>query len=202
MVPKKDLKNASAFTLSKSPLFDILSGFCDGAQMPNIEIKAVYPNLEKAREVCRELNAHFLGLDRQIDTYFKVPHGRFKLRESTLSGAYLIPYLRPNQQGPKKSDYARIPVESAEHTKELLTQILGVDLVVKKSREIYLIENVRVHLDDVDGVGRFFEFEAVYEQDTEAQHAIEELKVQKLMKKFAISEESLQQNSYQQIARS
>lgn len=169
--------------------------------MPNIEIKAIYPDLEKAREVCRRLGATFVGVDRQIDTYFKVPNGRLKLRESSLSGAYLIPYLRPNQEGPKKSDYARLEVADAELTKNLFSQILGVDLVVKKNREIFLIDNVRVHLDDVDGVGCFFEFEAVYDLDTVAQHKIEEIKVQTLMKEFNITEESLQKTSYQQLAR-
>jgi adenylate cyclase, class 2 len=169
--------------------------------MPNIEIKAIYPELEKARKICQRLNARFVGVDRQIDTYFNVPNGRLKLRESSLSGAYLIPYVRPDKEGPKKSDYARVPVDNAEHIKTLLSQLMGVDLVVEKSREIYLVDNVRVHLDDVDGVGQFFEFEAVYEQDTREQHEIEELKVRQLMKEFEISEESLQKTSYQQLKR-
>ncbi len=188
-------------TLFFSPRLYICCGFSDVTQMPNIEIKAIYPNLEKAREVCRRLNAKFIGIDRQIDTYFNVPNGRFKLRESSLNGSYLIPYVRPNQEGPKKSDYGRLKVDNTEHIKNLFSQIMGVNLVVKKNREIYLIENVRVHLDDVDGVGQFFEFEAVYDQDTDAQREIEELKVRELMNKFDISEGSLQKTSYQQLAR-
>ena len=166
--------------------------------MPNIEIKAVYPNLEKAREVCRRLNAKFIGVDRQVDTYFTVPKGRFKLRESSLSGAFLIPYIRPNQEGPKKSDYGLIKVENAEHIKALLSQIFEINLVVKKSREIYLLDNVRVHLDDVDDLGHFFEFEAVYEEESQREN--EELKVRKLLVEFAISEAALQKTSYEQLA--
>jgi len=169
--------------------------------MPNIEIKAAYPELAKARAICEKLNATFVGIDHQTDTYFKVPNGRLKLRESSLSGAYLIPYLRPNESGPKKSEYARLTVEEVEKTKALFTQILGLDLVVKKSREIYLIGNVRVHLDEVEGAGSFFEFEAVYSEDSAEQRAVEERKVNELLKTFAISPEALQTSSYQQLVR-
>jgi len=168
-------------------------------EMPNIEIKASYPDLEKARQICRQLGASFVGVDRQIDTYFKVPHGRLKLRESSLSGTYLIPYIRPDQQGPKKSDYARIEIQELEKTKNLFSQIMGVDQVVKKTREIYLIENIRIHLDQLDEAGNFFEFEAVYENDTEDQRRKEEMKVKELMIAFGISKSALLQNSYQQL---
>jgi predicted adenylyl cyclase CyaB len=46
-----------------------------------------------------------------------------------------------------------------------LTSALGVRGVVRKRREIYLWHNVRVHLDEVDGLGTFVEFEAVLSED-------------------------------------
>lgn len=167
--------------------------------MPNIEIKAAYSNLQKAREICKEMKASFVGNDRQIDTYFNVPNGRLKLRNSSLSGTYLIPYIRPNQAGPKKSDYARIDISEPDKVKSLFVELMGVGQIVAKTREIYLIENVRVHLDSVDGVGTFFELEAVYED--ESQRNQEEQKVKNLMEKFEISTDSLQQTSYQQMAK-
>lgn len=85
--------------------------------------------------------------------------------------------------------------------KSLFSQILGVDQVVKKDREIYLIGNVRVHLDDVEGIGRFFEFEAVYENDSEEVRRDEEKKVDDLMRSFEISKESLQRTSYQELVK-
>lgn len=168
--------------------------------MPNIEIKATYQDLEKARQLCQNLGAKFVGVDRQIDTYFRVPNGRLKLRESSLSDAFLIPYLRPDQAGPKKSSYTRLKVEEIENTKSLLSQMMGIDLVVDKSREIYLIGNVRVHLDKVANIGQFFEFEAVYENDTEEERTAEEKKVYDLMGVFGIRQEHLQKASYQQLA--
>src|SRR5437764_1055578 len=102
--------------------------------MPNIEIKARYEDLEKARVIAKRLGARFAGLDHQIDTYFKAKEGRLKLRESSLKGAQLVPYVRPNQAGPKKSEYQIIALEDAGASKALLGKILGIDAVVDKKR--------------------------------------------------------------------
>lgn len=164
--------------------------------MPNIEIKAVYPNLEKARKISERLQARLLGRDHQIDTYFRTRAGRFKLRESSLSGTTLIPYLRPDQSGPKKSDYALLSVEDAGLVKRLLGEVLGVERVVDKQREIFLLDNVRVHLDEVKDLGSFLEFEAVYKDDSPAAAAREREKVNRLLKEYEIASRDLIEGSY------
>jgi adenylate cyclase, class 2 len=165
--------------------------------VPNIEIKARYPDHQKAKTVLGKLGVKQVTTDLQTDTYFKTRAGRLKLRESSYNGAKLIPYLRPNQTGPKKSEYALLPTESPELCKRLLTEILGIDVVVEKTRELYLIENVRVHLDNVKGLGLFFEFEAVYEdpKDEPAQRA----KIEKLLEAFDIRKQDLLQGSYREM---
>lgn len=164
--------------------------------MPNIEIKARYPNLEKARGIALGLKAQWVGHDRQVDTFFKVPRGRLKLRESTLKGSMLIPYLRPNVQGPKTSQYVVIPISDASKTKWLLKETLGVEGVVVKQRELYLLGNIRIHLDRVKGLGNFLEFEAVFAKDTANIRKKETIKVKKLLRVFQIETKDLLENSY------
>jgi predicted adenylyl cyclase CyaB len=127
----------------------------------NVEVKARCSDLAAARERARALATTWVGLDRQVDTYFRTRRGRLKLRESQLSGGQLVPYLRPDQPGPRRSDYQVIPVEDPVRLKALLTELLGVHCVVSKEREIGLYENVRIHLDRVEGLGCFLELEAV-----------------------------------------
>jgi adenylate cyclase class 2 len=165
--------------------------------MPNIEIKAKYRDLEKAKQIARNLDAKHVGVDHQVDTYFRTPTGRLKLRESTLSGAQLVPYMRPDQAGPKKSDYLVIPVSDPENCKKLFDQILGIEAVVDKTRDIFLIDNVRVHLDIVKNLGIFFEFEAVY--NNAALEKQEYAKVEKLMGLFNIPSEDLLTGSYREM---
>ncbi|EKD52282.1 MAG: adenylate cyclase [uncultured bacterium] len=167
--------------------------------MPNIEIKAAYPDHDRAKKILMSLNAKHVGTDHQIDTYFFSPQGRLKLRESSLSGAQLIPYMRPDQQGPKKSDYLVIPIVDPEACKRLFTQILGQDVVVDKIRDIYLIDNVRVHLDQVKGLGLFFEFEAVYQNAHD--EPTEYHKVRELIAIFGIREQNLINGSYRELVK-
>jgi predicted adenylyl cyclase CyaB len=166
--------------------------------MPNIEIKARCADSKKAKSIAASLQAKHVGTDRQIDTYFKTGAGRLKLRESSLSGAQLIPYVRPDVAGPKKSDYTLIPVPDPSLCKKLLSDILGVETVVDKIREIYLIGNVRVHIDSVQELGHFIEFEAVY-RDAEDE-TTERAKVEVLMAEFHISSADLLTGSYRELS--
>ncbi|MEM8882709.1 MAG: class IV adenylate cyclase [Planctomycetota bacterium] len=158
----------------------------------NLEIKARGGDWERARAVATER----VGIDEQVDTYFVTRMGRLKLRESSMSGGFLIPYLRPDIQGARRSDYQVIPIEDPDGLRELLSLQLGVHRVVKKRREILLYENVRIHLDVVEGLGEFVEFEAVFDGTAE-QEAIQQDKVKFLMKELGIADADLIAGSYE-----
>ena len=162
----------------------------------NIEIKAQCGDLAEARRTARALATEHVGVDRQVDTYFTTRSGRLKLRESSLSGGQLIPYLRPDQAGPKRSDYQVIPLPAPGETKRLLTALLDVHRVVEKEREIFLVDNVRIHLDRVAGLGEFVELEAVFDASAEAEPR-ERAKVDALMAKLGIAAEDLLEASYE-----
>ena len=168
-----------------------------GSPLPNIEIKCPYENLVRAGEIATNLNARYVGIDHQVDTYYQTREGRLKLRESSLSGNHLIPYMRPTQAGPRKSLYQLLPVTDVEAFKELFASVLGVETVVEKKREIYLYENVRIHLDEVTELGSFFEFEAVY--DEVAEEPAQTKKVKELMKAFEIKDRDLIHGSYREL---
>jgi predicted adenylyl cyclase CyaB len=51
-------------------------------------------------------------------------------------------------------------VEDAARLKKMLSASLGIKVVVKKKREIYFIDNVKFHIDEVPGLGHFVEIEA------------------------------------------
>ena len=129
--------------------------------MRNIELKARLADLDAAREIAESLATERLGVQHQIDTYFDCRNGRLKLRQIDNLRSELVWYARADQQGPKPSDYQVVPVSNPETLKIALAAALGVRVVVDKRREIYLVDNVRIHLDEVAGLGTFMEFEAV-----------------------------------------
>lgn len=107
-----------------------------------------------------------LGADRdavirQTDTYFHTARGRLKLRRTGGGGAELIQYDRPDDPSARWSTYVRIPVQEPDALEGALRRSLGVRSVVRKERTVYLYRTARIHIDEVDGLGTFLEFEIV-----------------------------------------
>ena len=125
----------------------------------NIEIKARTANANIIRKYLIDNGADFKGTDNQTDTYFNVPNGRLNLRQGNIENT-LIQYFRPNEHGPKQSDFKLMEVIKGDELKQILTASLGIKVVVNKKREIYFIENIKFHLDELEGLGNFVEIEA------------------------------------------
>lgn len=167
--------------------------------MRNIELKARLTDPEAARQTAEALATKRQGVQQQVDTYFLCLHGRLKLRQIDGLSSQLVWYARPDRQGPKASDYRLVPVSNPETLKAALTAALGVQCVVEKRREIFLYHNVRIHLDEVTGLGSFLEFEAVLgpEVDDTAGRA----QVDELIRRFAIGRADLVSGSYSDMVR-
>lgn len=160
--------------------------------MRNIELKARLRDRQAAIRVCARLGAEFRGDIRQIDTYFRVPEGRLKLREADPGRDELIFYRRPDLTGPKGCDYLLEPVNRS--IKAFLGEALGVLAVVDKVRTLYLWQNVRIHLDCVAHLGDFVEFEAVI--SSEYDEVDGHRKLQGLIQAFGLLDEDHLSYSY------
>lgn len=84
-----------------------------------------------------------------------------KLREEPGAESHLIAYERSDLPGQKESRYRIVPVGEPAELKAALSTVLGTRVVVSKARRLFIFEGVRIHLDRVDGLGNFIEFEAV-----------------------------------------
>jgi adenylate cyclase class IV len=157
----------------------------------NLELKARCSSLPGAREVARALPASFAGTLLQTDTYFVVPHGRCKLREFGDGKAELICYHRDESGLERWSDYTRVPVSEPVTLRRALSQALGELVTVRKRRDLFLIESARIHIDEVEGLGGFIEFEVTGGEEAE-RNAL----MGKLRGSFQIREEDCFQGSY------
>ena len=127
-----------------------------------IEFKARLQNLEEAEALLQTLHPFFKGEDMQSDTYFNVTTGRLKLREGAIENA-LIWYERPDEAGSKQSQVLLHKHVRDQALKEILVKLHGIKVVVQKTRRIYFIDNVKFHFDEVQGLGKFMEVEAIDE---------------------------------------
>jgi len=127
----------------------------------NIEIKARIRNFADITARAEKLSDTPVEIIPQEDTFFNTPQGRLKLRVLTTDRGQLIYYTRPDQEGPKRSDYHIAHTSDPENLKRVLELAYGIRGVVKKTRYLYLAGQTRIHLDDVHGLGHFMELEVV-----------------------------------------
>ncbi len=160
----------------------------------NVEIKANCPDPGHVREVLRNLESDFKGVDHQIDTYFHCASGRLKLREGNIERA-LIHYRRSDQAGPKRSDVTMFEIQSSGELKTLLIRALGVLVVVEKKREIHFVGNVKIHLDEVEELGNFVEIEAIADEKTNSEAALR-AQCETFMERLGVMPEHLIERSY------
>jgi len=159
-----------------------------------IEIKARCSDPERIREILRGQNARYVGKDHQVDTYFRVRRGRLKLREGKIENN-LIYYERENTRGPKKSEVILLKTEPGSPIKSILEKALGVLAVVDKQREIYFINNVKFHIDEVKNLKSFVEIEAIGEEGAADENALLR-ECKHFLKLFDISDDDLITKSY------
>ena len=129
------------------------------ASQRNLEIKARDADPRRSLELALELGAEDHGEIAQRDTYFGHANGRLKLREQAPGNAELIQYRRADEAGPRMSDYRLVALGEADSLREALDAALGTLVVVEKSRRLLTWEGVRIHLDEVEGLGSFVELE-------------------------------------------
>ncbi|MBI2411237.1 MAG: class IV adenylate cyclase [Candidatus Kerfeldbacteria bacterium] len=163
----------------------------------NIEMKARCNDQQRIREILRSQQADFRGVDHQIDTYFVVPHGRLKLREGTIEN-HLIFYERENSAGPKKAEIMLYDTKPESSLKTILLAALETLVVVDKQREIYFINNVKFHIDNVKELGYFIEIEAIDDTEEMSEEKLRE-QCEMYMKLFEIQDDQLITHSYSDL---
>ena len=134
----------------------------------NIEIKARIDSVNTLLPRAQAVSGGRPETIHQDDTFFRVPHGRLKLREFADGSAELIHYHRPESGEARASDYVRVPVPDAAALREALARGCGLLGRVRKERQLLLAVaggfNTRIHLDRVQDLGDFMELEVVLQE--------------------------------------
>lgn len=136
----------------------------------NIEIKARVRDLAELEERVKSLADGPGRILDQHDVFLNAARGRLKLRVLAEDEGYLVYYARPDQVGPKASEYWVAPTTDPAAMEVTLSAALGVRGVVDKRRVLYMVGQTRVHLDRVAGLGTFMELEVVLEPGQSHEH--------------------------------
>ena len=164
--------------------------------MRNVEIKARVRDQRHIRGYMRAKGSQH-EVQHQRDVFFPAPQGRLKLRRFRDGSGVLVAYDRPDQNGPKLSDYTLAPLADARRLEEALTRSLGVRGIVEKKREIAIVGQTRIHLDSVKGLGVFLELEVVLKPRQSAKQGL--VIAKKLMKELRVQADDLLDRAYMDL---
>jgi homotetrameric cytidine deaminase len=163
----------------------------------NVELKARDSDPDGTAARCLALGAEDNGVLEQRDTYFMARRGRLKLREEA-GGDELIAYRRNDAFEASESRYVLAPASAPGELAEALDAALGPPvIVVSKRRRLFLWDGVRIHLDDVEGLGSFIELEAELEPGSgKGELAAAREKVARLRRELPIDDSALVSGGY------
>lgn len=145
----------------------------------NLEIKTPVNDITK----CRRLAIEYIRSDqrakhfteKQTDIYYNVKTGRLKLRIIDGKNGRLIFYRRANTSGKRVSNYYLSETSTPYELDSILTALYGKKVIVEKKREIFASKNVRIHIDNVKGLGKYLEFEVIFNSIKTARKTLDEL---------------------------
>jgi adenylate cyclase class IV len=109
----------------------------------------------------------------------------------------LIQYERPDHDGDRESVYRLAEVVDAGSLQASLASALAITVIVEKRRRLFFWQDVRIHLDDVAGLGAFIEFEALAPPDSDLM--TEHKRVQRLRDAFRLMPCQLVSSGYSDL---
>ena len=168
------------------------------ALMPvNVEIKARTREPARVLQRLAEVGAELQGVDHQIDAYYAARTGRLKLRRGTIENA-LIAYHPADEAGPKVSQVTLYEPNNSDRLHATLGAALGILVVVDKQRHIWWSGNVKLHVDEVKGLGAFLEIEAI-DRDGSLGEVMLRRQCRQWLELLAIDDADLVERSYSDL---
>jgi predicted adenylyl cyclase CyaB len=167
--------------------------------MRNLEAKFRFADLTQARQWAEAIGFAHRATFGQRDTFFKVSAGKLKLREE-VAGAALIHYQREHDGDLELSNYSIVGVADPAAMCTILEAALGVVATVSKRRILLIRDNVRLHLDEVEGLGHFGEIEAILRDGESA--ALYDDEVRGILDALGVPSSALIAESYFEMVRS
>lgn len=164
----------------------------------NYEIKFPVENYNQIKKKALSLRGKFQSQNHyseaQKDHYYKIKKSRLKLRVINSNFGSLIFYDRPEEESKRISEYLLVRTKDHNELKKILDNLFEELVTVSKKREIFIYDNVRIHLDKVKNLGVFLEFEIIFSSIDKAKKQMKEM-----IDHFGLDENKFIKNSYSDL---
>lgn len=164
----------------------------------NYEIKFPVENYNQIKKKALSLRGKFQSQNHysesQKDFYYKIKKARLKLRVINNNFGSMIYYDRPEEESKRISEYLLVRTKDHNELKKTLDNLFEELVTVAKKREIFIYDNIRIHLDKVKNLGAFLEFEIIFSSIEKAKKQMKEM-----IDHFGLDENKFIKNSYSDL---
>ena len=131
----------------------------------NLELKIKIESHQKIREKLAEIDADNIGMLYQKDIYYNVREGLLKLRIE--NGKEILIFYRRDEKGSNRWSNFDVLKFEKNGGEQFFNRIFTIETVVQKRRELFIYDNTRIHLDEVETLGSYLELETLVLKDKE-----------------------------------
>lgn len=171
----------------------------DTMDLTLITVTAELSEIDAVRAVLLEEADEYLGVIQQRDAWLRIDeHGGGLLVRSSALGAPAVIEVERGDRGPVCLERHRLTViDDADRPPPPWGAMVPV-ATVRRARELWVAENVRLYLDTVAGVGLFLSMEAVVDGDHPPAACREA--VRRLLRRASVPLDALQTRTYPELA--
>lgn len=157
-------------------------------------IKARLKDFSKVETLLNNMNSTYIGLDEQTDYYFETNKGKLKLRQGTIENL-ITHYERVVEAGIEKTIVYKYDKDPSAEQITRFRQGKKLIGIVEKTRKIYTLNNLKIHLDKMRDGQCFLEIEAIDLENTFTDNELVN-QCMELQSKLEISDDDLIMTGY------
>ncbi|NJE06044.1 class IV adenylate cyclase [Thermococcus sp. M36] len=153
----------------------------------------------EAKRAIESIGAAFIREEIQEDVYLSVPLPELlRVRRITNLGRSFLTYKRIADPGRNEEfDELEVEVSDFETTVEILRRLGFIeDVIVRKRRLVYRLEDITFELSEVEGLGAFLDIEVISDDVEEAKR-----KIWEMAGKLGLGEKDVEPRLYQELIR-
>lgn len=140
----------------------------------NLEVKIQLDKFDNILDTLNGLGVKKIKELEQSDVYYENNNMKVKLRIEN-DEYFLIKYLRDENADNRWSNYELLKLEG-DNPRKYLSDLMTEKIVVNKKRKLFIYDNTRIHLDEVENLGKFIELETkVIDSEENAERRFKEL---------------------------
>jgi adenylate cyclase class 2 len=166
-----------------------------------IEVEVKVKVVDDVEKLINVLGGVLIGVEEHVDVYFNHSSRDFKDTDEVLRLRKVNSHAELTYKGPRIGSVSKtreeltLVVDSFDTCREILRKLSFIEFIeLSKTRKIYRVDEFKINLDDVRGLGKYVEVEAEASSISDVPNV--EGKIRRMLEKLGFREEQFIKKSY------